>query len=146
MLVKKGKQMKLEIFDNYKVNIGTVDNKNPKALYVTISAWGKPINLDDDNYTLVIKKLNKEIKKKVYEVLPKNLFDGNRSIVDFEIKESGISYERRSYMNCEITLYKLNNFKIQNNLINDAVKLVTANVIAEVFDLNPYFTFHKTKK
>jgi len=146
MLVKKGKQMKLEMFDNYKVNIGTVDNKNPKALYVTISAWGKPINLDDDNYTLVIKKLNKEIKKKVYEVLPKNLFDGNRSIVDFEIKESGISYERRSYMNCEITLYKLNKFKIQNNLINDAVKSVTANVIAEVFDLNPYFTFHKTKK
>ena len=49
-------------------------------------------------------------------------------------------------MNCEITLYKLNKFKIQNNLINDAVKSVTANVIAEVFDLNPYFTFHKTKK
>jgi hypothetical protein len=30
MLVKKGKQMKLEMFDNYKVNLGTVDNKNPK--------------------------------------------------------------------------------------------------------------------
>lgn len=146
MLVKKGKQMKLEMFDNYSVNLGTVDNKNPKALYVTISAWGKPINLDDDNYTVAIKKLNKDIKKKVYEVLPKNLFDGNRTIVDFEIKESGISNERRSYMNCEITLYKLNNFKIQSNLINDAVKSVTAKVITEVFDLNPYFTFHKTKK
>jgi hypothetical protein len=146
MLVKKGKQMKLEMFDNYKVNLGTVDNKNPKALYVTVSAWGKPINLDDDNYTVAIKKLNKDIKKKVYEALPKNLFDGNRTIVDFEIKESGISNERRSYMNCEITLYKLNNFKIQSNLINDAVKSVTTKVITEVFDLNPYFTFHKTKK
>ena len=146
MLVKKGKQMKLEMFDNYKVNLGTVDNKNPKALYVTVSAWGKPINLDDDNYTVAIKKLNKDIKKKVYEALPKNLFDGNRTIVDFEIKESGISNERRSYMNCEITLYKLNNFKIQSNLINDAVKSVTTKVITEVFDLNPYFIFHKTKK
>ena len=146
MLVKKGKQMKLEMFDNYNVNLGTVDNKNPKALYVTVSAWGKPINLDDDNYTIAIKKLNKDIKKKVYEALPKNLFDGNRTIVDFEIKESGISNERRSYMNCEITLYKLNNFKIQSNLINDAVKSVTTKVITEVFDLNPYFTFHKTKK
>jgi hypothetical protein len=146
MLVKKGKQMKLEMFDNYNVNLGTVDNKNPKALYVTVSAWGKPINLDDDNYTVAIKKLNKDIKKKVYEALPKNLFDGNRTIVDFEIKESGISNERRSYMNCEITLYKLNNFKIQSNLINDAVKSVTTKVITEVFDLNPYFTFHKTKK
>ena len=146
MLVKKGKQMKLEMFDNYNVNLGTVDNKNPKALYVTVSAWGKPINLDDDNYTVAIKKLNKDIKKKVYEALPKNLFDGNRTIVDFEIKESGISNERRSYMNCEITLYKLNNFKIQSNLINDAVKSVTTKVITEVFDLNPYFIFHKTKK
>ena len=134
------------MFDNYKIIIGTVDNKNPKALYVTISAWGKPINLDNDNYSLVIKQLNKEIKKKVYEVLPKNLFDGNRSIIDFEIKESGISSDRRSYMNCEITLYKLNNFKIQNNLINDAIKLVTSKVVEDVFDLNPYFTFHKTKK
>jgi len=146
MLVKKGKQMKLEMFDNYKVNIGTVDNKTPKSLYVTISAWGTPINLNDDNYSIAIKKLNKDIKKKVYEILPKNLFDGNRSIIDFEIKESGISNEKRSYMNCEITLYKLNNFKIQNNLINDAIKLITSKLIEDVFDLNPYFTFHKSKK
>ena len=146
MLVKKGKQMKLELFDNYKVVIGTVDNKNPKALYISISAWGQPINLDDDNYTIAIKKLNKDIKKKVYESLPKNLFDGNRTIVDFEIKESGISNERRSYMNCEITLFKLNDFKIQNNLISEWIKTITSKVISEVFEYNPNFKFYKTKK
>ena len=146
MLVKKGKQMKLDTFKNYKVTFGTVDNKNPKALYITISAWGTPNNLDDEDYTIGIKKLNKEIKKKVYEILPKNLFDGNRTIVDFDIKESGISNQRRSYMNCEITLYKLNNFKIQNNLISEGINLVTEYVIDEVFESNQYFTFYKTKK
>lgn len=146
MLVKKGKQMKLEMFDNYKLIIGTVDNKNPKAVYVEISAWGKPINESSDDYNIIIKKINKDIKKKVYETLPKNLFDSNRTIVDFEIKESGISNERRSYMNCEITLYKLNDFKIQNNLINDSIKLIITKVIEDVFELNTYFTFYKTKK
>ncbi len=146
MLVKKGKQMKLEMFNNYKLIIGTVDNKTPKALYIEISAWGKPINEDNDDYNTIIKKINKDIKKKVYEALPKNLFDGNRTIVDFEIKESGISNERRSYMNCEITLYKLNDFKIQNNLINDSIKLIITKVIEDVFELNTYFTFYKTKK
>lgn len=146
MIVKTGKQMKLEMFNNYKVNIGTVDNKNPKALYISISAWGEPINIEDDNYTLVIKKLNKDIKRKVYDILPKNLFDGNRTIIDFEIKESGISNDKRSYMNCEITLYKLNNFKIQNKIINDSVKDVTTKLVSELFDINPYFKFYKTKK
>ena len=49
-------------------------------------------------------------------------------------------------MNCEITLYKLNNFKIQNNLISEGINLVTEYVIDEVFESNQYFTFYKTKK
>jgi hypothetical protein len=67
MLVKKGKQMKLELFDNYKVIIGTVDNKNPKALYISISAWGKPKNKEEEDFDSIIKQKSKRVKKKLFE-------------------------------------------------------------------------------
>ena len=31
-MLKTGKQMKLELFKNYKITTGTIDNKNPKAM------------------------------------------------------------------------------------------------------------------
>lgn len=146
MIVKKGKQMKLELFDNYKIIIGTVDNKNPKSVYLTISGWVEFKNEDDTNSTSIIKKINKDIKKTIFNSLNKNLFDINRNIVDFDIKESGLSYNKRSYMNCELTLFKLNNFKIQNKLIKEEVNKIITTVISDVLETNTYFKFFKNKK
>jgi len=145
MLVKKGKQIKLNEFNNYNIVIGTVDNKNPKSLFFNISSWAEPLKINEDNH-VVIKDLNKLIKKKTYDFLNKNLFNSNQIIVDFEIKESGLSLNKRSYMNCEITLFKLNNFKLQNELINESLNKLINDLIENIFDNNEYFRFHKTKK
>ena len=107
-MLKTGKQMKLELFKNYKITSGTIDNKNPKAMYVTISAWGKPKNDIEINYSDVIRKMNKQIKSNLFDNLNKTLFDSNRTIVDLDMRNSGISFDKKSYMNCEITLFKLN--------------------------------------
>ena len=37
MQLKKGKQFNLNLFNDFKITFGTVDNKNPKALYFTIT-------------------------------------------------------------------------------------------------------------
>jgi len=138
--------MKLELFKNYKITTGTIDNKNPKAMYITISAWGKPKVDGEINYSDVIRKINKQIKSKLFDNLDKGLFESGRSIVDLDMRNSGISFDKKSYMNCEITLFKLNNFKIQDKKIKEHISEIITNIIESVFDESEYFEFHKTKK
>ena len=145
-MLKTGKQMKLELFKNYKITTGTIDNKNPKAMYITISAWGKPKVDGEINYSDVIRKINKQIKSKLFDNLDKGLFESSRSIVDLDMRNSGISFDKKSYMNCEITLFKLNNFKIQDKKIKEHITEIITNIIESVFDESEYFEFHKTKK
>lgn len=145
-MLKTGKQMKLDLFKNYKITTGTVDNKNPKSMYVTISAWGEPKLNTEINYSEVIRKMNKEIKTKLYNHLDSTLFDTNRSIVDLDMRDSGINYNKKSYMSCEITLFKINSFKIQDKRIKDETKKIVTEIISEVFDTSNYFSFHKNKK
>ena len=47
MIRKKGKKIKINTHSNYKTLSGTVDNRNPKSVYVSISSWAKP-RLDED--------------------------------------------------------------------------------------------------
>ena len=145
-MLKTGKQMKLELFKNYKITTGTIDNKNPKAMYITISAWGKPKVDGEINYSDVIRKINKQIKSILFDNLDKGLFEPSRSIVDLDMRNSGISFDKKSYMNCEITLFKLNNFKIQDKKIKEHITEIITNIIESVFDESEYFEFHKTKK
>ena len=146
MLIKKGKQFKLQTINNYKINYGTVDNETPKTMYINISGWAELIDKEPQNYSLIINKLNKQIKQYLYDTLDNKLFNINRTIVDFDLKESGMSPNRRSYMNCEITFFKLNNFKIQNTIIVKEINTIVDNVINDVFETNKSFKFFKTKK
>ena len=145
MQLKKGKQFNLNLFNDFKITFGTVDNKNPTALYFTITSWAEILNDESDNFQRILKTLNKDIKKKTYDNLNKNLFNASRTIVDFEIKESGISNNKRSFMNCEITLFKLNDFQIQEKEIEDSVKNLIKLIIEDVFNTNKHFKFHKKK-
>ena len=62
--MKTGKQFKNEEHNNYNVVYGCVDNKNPKSVYINISAWANPTKQDDEiSYTRVIKDINKKIKQ-----------------------------------------------------------------------------------
>ena len=134
-------------YDNYKVLSGTVDNKNPKTLYLNISAWGDPLSDDENiNYNGVVRYLTKSIKTEIFDKLDDKLFINSRTIVDFDMRTSGIEYGKRSYMNCEITLFQRNTFKLQEKHIQDSFGELIHNIINNVFDDNIYFKFHKRKK
>ena len=105
--MKSGKELKITKYKNYNVVFGSVNNKTSKAVYINISAWAEPMIESDVNYTRIIKDLNKMVKQKIFNHLDskENNFIKNNTIVDFDIRESGIRFGKRSFINCEVTLY-----------------------------------------
>ena len=57
----RGKEIKLDLPFEYNVVSGTVDNKNPKSVYIQISAWGKPKDYSEDSYESIINKKAKRL-------------------------------------------------------------------------------------
>ena len=146
-MMKKGKEIKLgKTYMNYKVISGTVDSKNPTSVYINISAWGEPTNENIEQYTTVISSLKKDIKGHLFTILPLS-FNKQRSIVDLDMRESGIAYGKRSYMSCEITLYQnpRNGKLLMTDELKKTMTQITDKIIKEVLDEYPHFKFHKKK-
>jgi len=146
--MKTGKEIKNNNFKNYNITFGSVNNKNPKAIYINISSWAEPINEDEDNYNLTIRTLNKKIKQTLYNLFDSEvgcLFDKHRTIVDLDIRESGIRYGKRSFMSCEVTLYLYNEYSITSTYMRDKLDNLTEYLLKNVFDYNKNFKFNKKK-
>ena len=146
VITKNGKQLATKNYENYRVLSGTVDNKNPKALYISVSAWGETLINEEINYTTVIRSISKEIKKALSTNLNSNLFHTDRCIIDFDMRESGIVYGKKSYMNCEVTLFQKNLFKLQEKNIQNELNRISKIITIEILEDNEYFKFSKTKK
>lgn len=147
--MKTGKEIKTNSFKDYSVTFGSVNNKNPKAIYINISAWAEPKEDMNVNYNVGIRAINKRVKQLLYIDFSsdvKCLFDKDRTIVDLDIRESGIRYGKRSFMSCEVTLYLYEEHSITTDYMKDKLEEITRNVIENVFDNNKIFKFHKKKK
>lgn len=145
--MKLGKEIKLDLLDNYKTKIGTVNNKESKSLYINFTAWGQIINDgEENNYDIFLSNIRKKIKQKLNNNLNKDYFYNDRYIVDLDMRTSGFDINKRSFMSCEITLYQKKNLPInQPNIINNT-KTIIYDVVNDCFENNSIFKFHKTKK
>jgi hypothetical protein len=140
----RGKEHKLKNKTNYNIKLGTVDNNNPACFYFIIKGWAKPTNSDKDvNYKRVVQSLQREINQNLYNNLDSNLFDKQIKIVDLDLRESGITYGKKSYFKCEVTLYQKNT-KPLDSLIPEIEKLTTR-IVEDVLDTSPHFDFTRKK-
>ena len=144
---KRGKEITLDVDSSYKVRLGTVDNKNPKSIYISLCAWGEPMKETENiNYNSVISNLRKQIKHNINSTIDVNDFHTDKYIVDLDMRSSGISDGKRSFMACEITLFQKNNISVTKpKMINTATDIVK-NVIGSCLEKQEHFTFFKTKK
>lgn len=147
-MTKRGKEIKMNLSDNYNIVCGTVDNKNAKSIYINLSAWGEPTKDEDINYDRVISKLSKCVKQSTYNYLKTNYSDKfftERTIVDLDMRESGITFGKRSFMNCELTIYQ----KEISESINDGITQEVLSKIIEsavnCLDDFEYFNFYQKK-
>ena len=142
---KKGKKININTHANYKTISGTVDNANPKSVYVSISSWANPKIKDELDYDKVLSTINNRVRRTVSNKLNNDFFYGGRYIIDFDMKSSGIRYGKKSFMNCEITLYQKLKLKLNESNLQKELKNIIDDVIKEVFTENQYFSFEKTK-
>lgn len=143
----RGKEFKLELFDNFNVLIGTVDNKNTVAVYIKLSAWAEPTIGDEEiNYTSVIRKLDKAVRSHTFKNLNIDNFHNELTIVDLDLRESGIIFTKKSFISCELTLFQKGNYQINSEFMTEELTKISKDLIDNVFDKNEYFKFHQKKK
>jgi len=144
--MKRGKEITLDVNSNYKVKLGTVDNKTPRSIYIGLSAWGELIPTNEIiNYDGVISKLRKQIKHNINSIIDIEDFYKNKYIVDLDMRSSGISEHKRSFMSCEITLYQKNNISVNKPFIINRTTNIVQNIIVDCLEKQPHFTLHRTK-
>lgn len=145
--MKRGKEINLKINDKYNTFIGTVDNKNPKSIYLTISSWFTPLLNDETiNYSTVINKLSRDIRNTICN--DSNIINLNKDklIIDLDIRESGIRFNKKSYMCCEITFFQQNVlYPVTSNILIKDVENLTNNILNQVFEYNNHFKFCRIK-
>lgn len=146
--MKSGKQIKLEIDKNYNITYGCVDNKNPKSVFINITAWVEPLSEDEENYNKIIKSLNKKIKQIIYNFLLNNTtsFIKDKTIVDLDLRESGIKFGKRSFMSCEVTIFQNEDYSVNSDIIKKGLNLISNLIINEIFEKDIDFKYHKRKQ
>jgi hypothetical protein len=122
--MKKGKELNVKLNQNFKTYYGTIDNKELKTIYVGVSTWLTPLE-DLESYTKSVAFLRNKIKHCVYQNINQQLFKAGHHIVDIDIKESRMFFNKASYLNIEITLFTKNNGSIlSTNIKMDMVRFL----------------------
>lgn len=143
--MSRGKEILLQEDDRFLIKIGTIDNKNPKSIFLTISSWTKP-KREEINYERIVSNLRKKVKQRIFDENSDSFFDPYRTIVDLDLRSSGISVNKKSFMFCEITMFQGENIhSIKSDLIMDYFKNVSDNLIKDVFNEDSLFEFNKSK-
>ena len=146
--MKKGKEVKQNIFKNYKIVFGSVNNKQPKAIFVNISSWLEPKDETQQDYSRIIKDIKKKVKQSLYDYfyyINEEDVVFERSIVDLDIRGSGVRFGKRSFMNCEITLFLREEHSINSDYMVDKLTKISKEITDTCFKDNPNFKFHKRK-
>jgi hypothetical protein len=142
--MKKGKSVKLNLYTPIKSVYGTVDSKNLKSIYINIQSWVNPKD-EYDNWNRIVSNLGREIKHSVYKSINTNIFQ-DKSIVDLDLRTSGISHGKKSFFNLEINLYTTNEFDFKSLEIKNSVKNIVQSIFNDNITTNKYFEFSTTKK
>jgi hypothetical protein len=146
--MKNGKEVKVNNFKNYTIVYGSVDNKHSRAVYINISAWAEPQDNETVSYTRAIKDINKKVRQTLFNIFDTKIeteIKKNHTIVDLDIRESGIRYGKRSFTNCEITLFLNSEIPVNSEGMKEKLDMVTEKLIKTCFDNNKTFKFHKKK-
>jgi hypothetical protein len=142
--MKKGKSIKLNLYNSIKTVYGTVDSKNLKSVYINLQSWVNPKD-DYENWNRIVSTLSREIKHSVYESNNTSIFN-EKTIIDLDLRTSGILYGKKSFLNLEVNLYTINEIDFKSSEIKESIKKIIQHIYKNNIQKNKYFEFSNTKK
>jgi hypothetical protein len=142
--MKKGKSVKMNLSPSFKSMYGTVDSKNLKSLYINIQSWVLP-KTELDNWNRVVCNLSRELKHTVFDSIDTSVFVKN-TIVDLDLRTSGICSGKKSFFNLEINLFLEKQVDFKSSELKDSIKKIVRNIQKTNITNNDYFEFSMTKK
>ena len=142
--MKKGKSVKLNLSNSFKSVYGTVDSKNLKSIYINIQAWVSPKE-DLENWNRIVCNFNRELKHTVFDSIDTSLFIP-KSIVDLDLRTSGIFDGKKSFLNLEINLFTEKELDFKSNEVKNSVRKIIKDIYNNNITSNKYFDFTLTKK
>lgn len=140
--MKKGKFISIGVYNNVKIGYGTVDYKNLKTIYVQLNSWTQP-SVDEHDFNKLISKTRRQIKEKIYNLNTE--YFKRESIVDLDIKTSGIKTNKRSFMDLEITLYVDKHFDVRSKDVKNIVSNLSENIVDTILVDETLFNFFEKK-
>lgn len=142
--MKKGKSVRINLFNPIKTTYGTVDSKNLKSVYINIQSWVIP-KYESENWNRIVGNLSREIKHSVYNSINKNVFQ-EKNIVDLDLRTSGILQGKKSFFNLEINLYVNDSLEFKSPEIKDSIKSIVKEIFVRNINQNKHFEFSISKK
>jgi len=142
--MKKGKSVKLNLSNSFKSVYGTVDSKNLKSIYINIQAWVSPKE-ELENWNRIVCNFSRELKHTVFDSIDTTIFTP-KSIVDLDLRTSGIFFGKKSFLNLEINLFTEKEFDFKSNELKNSIKKIIKNIGESNITQNKYFDFTLTKK
>lgn len=142
--MKKGKSVKLNLYNPIKSMYGTVDSKNLKSVYINIQSWVTPKS-EMENWNRIVGNLNREIKHSVLNSNNSEIFL-SKTIVDLDLRVSGISAGKKSFFNLEVSLFANEQIDFKSEKIKFEIKKIIKTIYSNNIEKNKYFLFSKSKK
>ena len=140
MLTKFGKEKKLFKTDSFRVKYGTIDANKLNAIYIDIESWIQPQELI--NFDSNVRITRKNILMKLKETIDNDLFLEN-FIVDLDLRSSGMTLNKKSFMFIEVTIYPKKYLKFNSDILIKKTKEIALDVISVIQKNN--FKFYANK-
>jgi hypothetical protein len=139
MQCKFGKEKKLFTDERFRVKYGTIDAVKLNAVYVNVESWVQP--KDIKNYESYIRLMRKQIIVNIKDKIDKVYFKQN-FIVDLDLRASGMSDDKKSFMFIELTVYPEEKIKFNSPLMFKKMRELS-NLIIESLEQNKLSYFSK---
>ena len=102
-MIRKTKQIKLNIMDNLSVKYGTLDKNSPDVLFIRFKGKIIPTIIKND-FSKEIVELKAEFDKIIKDIIINycDIFDCKRYLCNIEVSEKGVTYKKGSYIKFDV--------------------------------------------